>query len=175
MTVFTLRNKMTGEVQKTLNGKLVIIIRNKNKTLQIVDITTRLVLVNTTEVISVKEKPDGITFLTESGSVYDFVAVSTLIPTKSEPENVVDPVESKPYDFNVVLEEREYEPIYYGDGYDTKIYTFDREITENEFRKFLDHNGVYYNLEQKYPYQDYHKITGNGKKWILKKILCYTD
>ncbi len=79
-------------------------------------------------------------------------------------------------DFAVIHTEDDYQPPNnHRDGYTLTRYTFDRDISENEFCIFLDEINIKYNLEQEYPYEDYYKIFGNGNTWTLKKILCYID
>lgn len=254
MRIFTLRNKMTGKVQRILNGKL-LLIRQISNHLQLIDACTHTVLVNTSSIVDEKEVPDGIVFRTQSGTKYDFVDVRSLIPTNvesfvpgmdangcvssipvgpsttgsavevsTEPDvdyltSIDDEYSSVDYnqfiasaidessatvsnefvngseksieelistycmgvttpsnlDFDLICTEDDYQPIHYGDGYSLTKYTFNRDITEDEFRMFLDESNIRYNLNQEYPYEDYYKIIGSGNSWTLKKILCYTD
>lgn len=173
MRVYTLRNTIFGNGD-VLNGKLLAVRHNKEKTghLMFIDITSKTVIWETTSMVESIETKDGIIFKTASGSSYDFIDVVTLVPTYNPPTVVEMPVV---IDFAVVSKNHDYLSIHYGGGYDLDEYEFSREITEKEFLAFLKEEKLCTRTTQEYPYQDYAKISGSGKKWTYKWIRCYTD
>lgn len=164
MTIFTLTTERVGE-SSILNGKLLAIKYNKENAL-FIDVVEKKVIWTTTKVLSLVRVKDSLIIKTSSGSVYEFINVSSLIPTK--------PTE-KPEEQIILLNKRfENKHINYGDGYDKTTFTFNRGITEDEFRQFLKSNG--YKLKEKAEWWvDYSTIEGKGNTWTYKWVRVYTD
>ena len=137
-TLFTLRKPMYDQIHSVLNGKVFVVKSNPdNKHMLIMDAADRKVLLESTSAIR-RQTEDGFIVTTESGTVYDLVKVSTLIPT-SEADSLPDfayPDE----ELGPIKEEHVFRHIHYGDGYRGTVYTFDHEISYDEFLNFCQKN-----------------------------------
>jgi hypothetical protein len=177
MHIYTLRKPMDGD-KAILNGKLLLLrIGKGDGRLKIADALTKEDLWLTTPVVINRGGNEGVHFVTESGTVYDFINVESLIPTRqivptatTEMAHAEDPV----VDFTVVSCGQSHKQIHYGDGYDKFTFEFSREIDEFEFVAFLKQEG-YRITKQEYPYQDYSKVDGKGTNWTYTWVRCYTD
>lgn len=89
MHIYTTRKPMDGS-KEIINGKLLMIRKVKSGEnvggVDIIDVCSREILRRTTRVMEREMTSDGITFKTYSGAEYDFIDVSTLIPTYVKPE-----------------------------------------------------------------------------------------
>jgi CRISPR/Cas system-associated protein endoribonuclease Cas2 len=186
MRLFTLAEKRTGE-SSCLNGKI-FRVRKSNTTgeLLFIDALTGNVLWNTTKVLDQQDDGKSITFKT-ANSTYVVLNVSELLPTKedvnlSEPSLVETDVvnellhDDKPdiSDLVVLDDIHTSKPINYGDGYDMHQFSFNREITKEEFIEFLKKEN-YKIAERANWYEDCSIITGVGKNWTYKWVRVYTD
>lgn len=164
MTVFTLTKPKTG-FRSIINGKL-LEIRSTNDYAEFINIQTKEVLLRTTKVINITRVKHSLIIRTESGSVYEFIDVSSLIPTK--------PTDNKEELITLLNKKYKHRDINYGDRYDKTTFTFNRGITEEEFRKFLKENN--YKIKEKAEWwNDYSTIEGKGNTWIYKWVRVYTD
>ena len=112
--------------------------------------------------------------VTTSCHKYSFVNVETVIPTYL-PFRRCDPA-PEPEPIKMVGSQKDYKSINYGDGYDKMTYTFNREISADEFIQWCkDNTNRRMNEKQSYPFESYVEIRGSGKTWEHKIILCYTD
>jgi len=178
MNIYTLKNPLSGD-KAILNGKLFKVKSNSKvhddyyKRAGFIDITNNECIWLTTKVVHVEKLQNGITIITESGSIYDLINVYSLIPTSEciKDEKVVP--EKIP--FKVIDEKTSVKHIHYGDGYRMIDFTFDRDITREEFIDFLKENNHDTREHQEHPYQDYAVITGAGNMWKYKWVNCYTD
>ena len=161
MELFTISAERVGE-SSCLNGKIFKISKsNKTGELTFTDITTNKVLWVTTKVLDQHDDGKIITFKTASGSTYVVSYVSGLIPT----------IES---DIRLLNDSYTCKGINHGDGYDMHTFTFNREITKEEFIGFLEKGS--YKIEEKVAwYLDYSIINGEGKIWTYKWVRVYTD
>lgn len=180
MKIRTLREKLeTDNPRSCLNGKMFFVKANAvDGHVVLVDAETERILWKTSPISAenIFKTDDGVKFITDHGTEYDFVNVSSLIPTRSQ--DGIDVAEDSvlPIALGVISKNHEYKPIYYGDGYDKYVYMFDREITIDEFIKFVENEfSRELRFIQEYPYQDYDKVDGSGNEWTFTHILCYTD
>ena len=178
MRIYTLRKPFEDELRSILNGQLFAVSKNNNTGhLRFVglDIRNHVVLFETSSVQSSMGTDDGVIFCTSNGTIYDLVDVSTLIPTKAlvkvcdgfNPENV-----------KVISEDTSVKHAYYCDGKVKTRYLFERELSKEEFCRFLTevkHTKIILKDETTYPYQDYYVIAGSGKEWKLTRVSPYTD
>lgn len=186
MRLFTLLNKRTGE-SEILNGKI-LKIKIKDHGL-FTDVFTDRAIWATSTVVSIVDHDGFLTIYTKSGSVYDFVDVSTIIPTYEKSQRIedqctdissdIDIPETNEIpdqtDFNLVEKEvvRDTD-IHYGNGHYTIKFIFDRTITEEEFIEFLSNNG--YKLHDPDGWWDDHsEIYCKQGIWYYDWVKAYTD
>lgn len=86
------------------------------------------------------------------------------------------PVEEAPKaePIQVVNKTEEHKPIHYGDGFDKTNFTFNREVSEEEFLAFLKENNYRISPKAEW-YNDYTKIEGSGNTWSYIWVRVYTD
>lgn len=193
-TVYTLVTPFptSDKVHSILNGRIVRIKKSKDGCLHIYDAVYGDLLINTTSVYDRDDEPGGfITIRTESGTDYHFRRLDFLIPTayaaqppepsedpkedpKDKPEEKVPEPPAPEFSFNVINEEETWKDIHYGDGHRQIEYTFDREITRDEFLKFCEAKGHDLKPEGAW-YEDYAMIFGEGSKWTYRWVRRYTD
>lgn len=89
MNIYTLRHPFEDDLHSTLNGKLLIVIIDKQfEHLNLLDATTynvrqrtASVLMKTTHLVAISASTDGVMITTADGTLYDLIDVKTLIPT----------------------------------------------------------------------------------------------
>ncbi|MCM1232597.1 MAG: hypothetical protein NC489_20930 [Ruminococcus flavefaciens] len=139
------------------------------------------------------EVTDSVYTLRTRHTLYVFVKIHNLPapaeaagtnPKKEEPYQIHRPTPVTPVpktapaidisNIEVVDKATSYKGINYGDGYDKTEFTFNREITEEEFMTFLLANK--YRIHNADGWWDNHsKIEGSGAKWTYTWVLAYTD
>lgn len=180
MKIYTLRKPFENKPRSVLNGQLFAVSKETGHLRFIsLDIGCHKVLLETSSVQSEERIDDGVIFYTNNETIYDLVDVSTLIPTKAPVEVPIEVCDGfNPENVKVVDEKHSGRGINYCDGLHKTMYTFDQELSQEEFCRFLTEvksiNIVLEN-ETTYPYQPYHVIAGRGKRWEITKVTPYTD
>ena len=141
---------------------------------------------------------------TKSGTVYNLIHLTAILPTvldepgKADATTAADsgkitasvkiptvpalvglpkteaPKSAVKIDFKVVDEKTSHEGINYSDGYTQTEFTFDRDITEAEFRAFCESKNMRMKPKGAW-YEDYCEISGSGKTWTHRWVNVYTD
>lgn len=186
-TTYYLTVPFTDEVHSVLNGRIFRIKKSDDNIMKVFDALDKTELMTSTTIIDRVDTDDGhVIIKTSSGTVYHLRRLESLLPTAKavEPaEPAPAPVEfpspekiaeatGKP-DFEVVETKENFKPIHYGDGYDEVVYTFSRDITEDEFRKFCEDRHMM--KEKGAWYENYSTIFGKGNVWTYRWVRVYTD
>lgn len=74
----------------------------------------------------------------------------------------------------VINELSDVKPINYGDGYTSKMYTFNKALTMDEFLAWCVLNNLPINEKGAW-YEDYTEVIGSANMWTWKRINRYTD
>lgn len=171
MRLYTLTKPMEGFRGDILNGKIFHISLTEDKRAVYIDISTDNVLLITTRIMETTRDDNLLTLHTESGSVYELADIIKYIPTKHEESLSFKCIDKKCY----------HKPIYYGDGYDDTTFTFDREITKDEFMSYLANEGYQIKpYDSDKWYCDYTILSCEGDKykcdkWKYRYVRVYTD
>lgn len=165
MRVLTLREPKSGDAS-VLNEKIFVAKIKDNKVV-FVDLVSQTPIWQTTQIVSNEATEDGVVVTTSSGSIYDMLDVLKLIPTSSK-------VELPPIDFSVVDQKITTRERNYCDGIHKTEFTFDRDITLEEFTRFLKLNSFKFHDAAGW-WDDHHKIEGFGKQWSYIWVSAYTD
>lgn len=122
--LYTLRTKLTGDAAN-MNGKIFKGKIDKFNQITFIDVATEAVLRQTTSIVSREEKADGILLTTKSGSIYDLIDVTSLIPTASFNKKIpaVEEVQNIPLSPYTVNEIKRFDLDNYRDGSNLKIIT----------------------------------------------------
>lgn len=124
---------MIDSLHSVLNGKIFVVhINPDNNHMVISDVLTNCVLLESTHIVKKEETEDGFIVETSSGTVYDFLKVSSLIPTCEADDEPVVPrhriVAPMPVDSIHIFRH-----INYGDGYNGMVFHFATAINYDEF------------------------------------------
>lgn len=169
-----------------LMGRILIIKKTPTGHALFIDAQTGKPLWETTTIKNIEYNDTGVVFSTSSGSVYNLVAVDTLLPTKLCEEK--EPKEEKKVDDTTILTaidmKEEYKDIHYCDGYYKVTYTFNQNITLDRFIEFIK-NRHFHNprINVNFPknkadadwYEDYDIIEGSDNIWTWTWVKRYTD
>lgn len=88
-----------------------------------------------------------------------------------------DKAEEKP-ELKVINTQHDHKDINYGDGYSETTYTFNRDLSREEFIEFLFNKNPNVNLKDKKDaawYEDYAIISGKNSIWTYRLVRRYTD
>lgn len=195
MTILTLLIPFTDKVHSVLNGKLLVLKKDPNTERgAIIDIQTKEILVETTRILSIVSIGNNVTVKTESGTIYSFIKVSSLIPTSNkrieteeaeeaeETEVVEETTTSQSSDFcynPTVLEvSHKSQLAHYCDQYFQYTYKFAEVLTEAEFLYFCE-NVKKYKIEPRGAwYESYSSLIqedDDGRVWTYRFTEPYTD
>ena len=177
MKIWTLKIAKTNGAS-CLNGKLILIKKNKETgTLVFVDALTNQPLWETTPIRdrAFSDDRNSVVINTASGSVYEMINVSSIIPTVGDVLTVVAPAKVAVVDaLNVLNKAFTSKPIKFGNGYDRTTFTFNRDITKDEFVKFLEDRKYTMHYPEGW-WDDHSEITGSKNKWAYTWVKVYTD
>lgn len=169
-------NEIANDVGKTVAGKIIKVKLAKTGEALFSDYFTDEALWETTQG-KWSDHGNGNYTLQTQHTTYRFMEITNLPDAVKAPKKgkvvAEEPAPAIPA-IEVVDKKRSHKPINYGNGYDKTEFTFNREITEDEFLEFLKENK--YRLHEAEGWWDnHHKIEGKGTKWTYTWVLAYTD
>lgn len=172
MKIWTLKSQLVGKGD-ILNGKLFYIKKDHHESAVFIDLETQMEIWVTTPIVDIKIDGNCKILTTRSGSTYEVVEVTSLIPTKAVME-INTPIENHKDSITVIDKKHTSRLINYCDGFDKSEFTFNRNITEEEFTAWLLENSYKIHTAEGW-WDQYSKITGDGNKWTHSWIDPYKD
>lgn len=188
MKLFTLLKKATGR-SENLNGEIFKIEYDNEGRAMFIEPKSKVIFLKTYPIVSKKEDNGIISLTAENGDTYVVIDIHRIIPTSNNMYHPEDPAVEEPVetfetnpeseikiDFNLVKKvEIENSGINYRDGHFKIKFTFDREISEREFIKFLTTNNYKVHKALNW-YEDHSDLTYEGfNTWIYDWVRVYTD
>jgi len=177
--IVTNTRELRPEAAEILTGKIIRVRQSKTGEFHFSDYFTKHPLWQTTPGEWNQEDPSGVYTLKTENTLYRLARINNMpdcwaAPPERQEEKTEEeqPVTKVP--FTVVDKKTEFKGINYGDGYKKTVFTFSRDITEEEFIEFLKENK--YKLHEATGWWDDHsKIEGKGSVWTYTWVLAYTD
>lgn len=113
-TIYTLRTEYVGALEH-LNGKMFTIKLDCDGHMTLNDVTTGDWLRKTTRIVKTEETVNGVVYTTQSGTVYDLIDVSSILPSNPKTSatfegKLADLLEILPFD-DIELPEPEAKPV----------------------------------------------------------------